>query len=554
MRRSLIFSVGLFLIFLTPYASAATWSPAWEQDVGPGYITTSPVSDGEHVYVRTSGFWTGEERPEVKAFTHEGVPKWTHVSPTTVQHDMSPLLLVEAGSGACGQWPELLLVGWANGDFTALHPSNGTLVWQVNTTVKAWGITGASMIDADNVVVPTRDGLMQLCLANGQINFEIQLSNGWRNGVAKQGETYWVGSETGSLWGVHSNGTISTSVNLSGFLRHAPLVVDHRLLLHVQEAASSSLYVYNTTSASLGLIATLGGSPGVPLQLDQTFVFGDSQGLTSVRCGEQCLIVDSLPTWINGEMAFVSGNQVFAPVNTLEGGWMTALLNETGEFANIELFSTPYDGYGTSAPNEASSMLYLGNDAGVLMAFEREETTLQQDIEASEFDGMALLGIIGITLVLAGSAVMAKRSRMNEAWGLLSFSALVVALLMLPDVSNAWNDVLTEAPSNSPEEEWDPSWPEAWLETQVVVFELPEETVTLGGLEGHTTVWSLTQDAASQLEIILATEDTSLGLYLTSINGTSASGWEYAINGERGNYAVNVAAIESTLVLRWSLA
>ena len=69
MRRSLIFFVGLFLFFFTPYASAATWSPAWEQDVGPGYITTSPVSDGEHVYVRTSGFWTGEERPEVKAFT-----------------------------------------------------------------------------------------------------------------------------------------------------------------------------------------------------------------------------------------------------------------------------------------------------------------------------------------------------------------------------------------------------------------------------------------------------------------------------------------------------
>ena len=554
MRRSLIFFVGLFLFFFTPYASAATWSPAWEQDVGPGYITTSPVSDGEHVYVRTSGFWTGEERPEVKAFTHEGVPKWTHASPTTVQHDMSPLLLVEAGSGACGQWPDLLLVGWANGDFTALHPSNGTLVWQVNTTVKAWGITGASMIDADNVVVPTREGLMQVCLASGQKNFEIELSNGWRNGVAKQGETYWVGSETGSLWGVHSNGTISSSVNLSGFLRHAPLVVDHRLLLHVQEAASSSLYVYNTTSASLGLIATLGGSPGVPLQLDQTFVFGDSQGLTSVRCGEQCLIVDSLPTWVNGEMAFVSGNQIFAPVNTLEGGWMTALLNETGEFANIELFSTPYDGYGTSAPHESSSMLYLGNDAGVLMAFEREETTVQEAIEASEFDGMALLGILGIALVLAGSAAMAKRSRMNEAWGLLSFSALVIALLMLPDVSNAWNDVLTEAPSNPPEEEWDPSWPEAWLETQVVVFELPEETVTLGGLVGHTTVWSLTQDAASQLEINIVSEDTSLGLYLTSINGTSASGWEYAINGERGNYAIDAAAVESTLVLRWSLA
>jgi hypothetical protein len=188
------------------------------------------------------------------------------------------------------------------------------------------------------------------------------------------------------------------------------------------------------------------------------------------------------------------------------------------------------------------------------MAFEREETMMQPEIEASGLEGAALLGVIGIALVLAGSAAMAKRSRMNEAWGLLSFSALVVALLMLPDVSNAWNDLLTEPSSNPPEEEWDLSWPEAWMDTQVVVFELPEETVTVGGLEGHTTVWSLTQHAASQSEIILMTEDTSLGLYLLSINGTSASGWEYAINGERGNYAIDVAAIESTLVLRWSLA
>ena len=199
-------------------------------------------------------------------------------------------------------------------------------------------------------------------------------------------------------------------------------------------------------------------------------------------------------------------------------------------------------------------MLYLGNDAGVLMAFERDDMVAAQEIEDGGVEAMALLGVASITLALTGSAMMAKRSRMNEAWGLLSLSALVVALLMLPDASNAWNDVLTETPSTPPDEEWDPSWPEDWLDTQVVVFELPEGTVTVGGLEGHTTVWSLTQEAASQSEIDLLTEDTTIGLYLTSINGTGASGWEYTINGERGNYAIDVAAIESTLVLRWSLA
>ena len=164
------------------------------------------------------------------------------------------------------------------------------------------------------------------------------------------------------------------------------------------------------------------------------------------------------------------------------------------------------------------------------------------------------LGIIGLTLVLGSSATLAKRGRMNNAWALLSFSALVVALLMLPDVSNAWNEALTASPPTSPDEEWNPSWSEDWLGTQVVVFELPEGTVTVGGLEDHRTVWSLTKDAASQSGIDAVTEDTSLGLYLTSFNGTSGSGWEYTVNGERGIYAIDAASIEATLVLRWSLA
>ena len=48
------------LAVLSPHASAEPWALEWEQDVGPGYITTSPLVDEERVYVRTSGFWTGE--------------------------------------------------------------------------------------------------------------------------------------------------------------------------------------------------------------------------------------------------------------------------------------------------------------------------------------------------------------------------------------------------------------------------------------------------------------------------------------------------------------
>ena len=127
MRRNLVV-VLLMLSLLFPLSASASPSLAWSLDVGPGYITTSPVVDEDRVYVRTSGFWTGDERPNVLGVNNDGTVAWQRTSPTTVQHDMAPLLRIGSGTGACGAWPELLLVGWADGRFEALHPSNGSVV------------------------------------------------------------------------------------------------------------------------------------------------------------------------------------------------------------------------------------------------------------------------------------------------------------------------------------------------------------------------------------------------------------------------------------------
>ena len=55
-------------------------------------------------------------------------------------------------------------------------------------------------------------------------------------------------------------------------------------------------------------------------------------------------------------------------------------------------------------------------------------------------------------------------------------------------------------------------------------------------------------------DLPLKTEDTSLGLYVLSINGTEGSGWEYFLNGARGSLAVDDAPVDSTVVVRWRLA
>ena len=78
--------------------------------------------------------------------------------------------------------------------------------------------------------------------------------------------------------------------------------------------------------------------------------------------------------------------------------------------------------------------------------------------------------------------------------------------------------------------------------------------MVVGGLVGHSSVWDLTQAAVEEQGLTLEVESTGLGLYVVAIDGVKGSGWEYTVNGVRGTMAVDDAAIESTLVLRWHLA
>lgn len=554
MRRLALLSAVLFGILFAPQGAAgltSDWTADWSVDLGEGYITTSPVVDQRHVYVRTSGFWTDADRPEVKAFTHEGMPVWSYQSDTTTQHDMAPLLLHDAGSGACGSWPDLLLVGWANGDFTALHRGNGTLAWAVSTPVDGWGITGAPLLDGDHVVVPTRSGLTRLCLANGEVDFSVNLSLGWRNGVTLTGGHYWTGSETGHLWKVDSTGSVVSSINLSGQLRHAPVAVDQHLLLHVQQATSSTIQAYELTTANLTDLKASGGSPALPLSVSDTVVFGDNEGLTSVRCDAACAVVDQLPTKVNGEMASTSPSTFYAPVNLPDEGWVVAQLNASGWFSDTTMFSTPYDGYGTSSPAAMDTWLFLGNDAGVLMAYSSAPPTgdfVSEEDQSSE----PLLELVVFCLVLVGVASLAYRGRLPAAWRLFSLSVLVVAVLMLPDVSKTWTTALVDEQDATTS--WDDDWPDTWLGTQIVVFEFAEERRVIGGLVGHQHVWSLTQEAAELEGFSLSTEETGIGLYVVAINETEGSGWEYFLNDVRGALAVDEAVVDSTVVVRWSLA
>ena len=549
MRPLLLVGLVLSALMLSS-TSAAVSAPSWTADVGPGYITTAPVVGDDHVFVRTSGFWTGEERPEVIAFSHDGEERWRFVNPNTVQHDMAPLLMVPSGEGPCGVWPNMVLVGWADGRFDALSVDTGVSLWNISTPVVGWGITGSFVIDGDEVVFPGRASLHRACLANGETTLNVTVGEGWRNGVAQTPSGYWLGDEAGMLWHVERNGSVSSPLQFNGSIRHAPVVMGDRLLLHVQQSSSSTIQSYDTLTSVARTLVVSGTSPAVPVKVGQQAIFGDASGLTSVVCDANCSVSDTYETLVNGEMVWTSDGTLHAPINTPSGGWLSVSVSTNGNFTSPSVFSTPHDGYGTAPPAFGSGLSVYGNDAGVLMVYIAETSTPT----ASAFDAQPVLGAVLLMLAMTGMAVLASKSRTTEAWRLFTLIVLVLALFMLPDLSGSWNSALVDDEQATPTSKWEPHWPDAWLGTQVVVVEFEGETLEVGGFVGHQSVLALTQEAAIEMDVELVLESTTLGTYLVSINGTSGAGWEYFVNGERGAMAVDDAMVETPVVLVWRLA
>ena len=48
---------------------------------------------------------------------------------------MSPLLHAIAGSGACGNWSEMIITAWTDGRVIALDIDNGNPIWESQTEV-----------------------------------------------------------------------------------------------------------------------------------------------------------------------------------------------------------------------------------------------------------------------------------------------------------------------------------------------------------------------------------------------------------------------------------
>ena len=530
----------LLLLILLPFAKAES-THSWEHEFDNGYITTQPLLVEDSVFVRTSGFWIGDERPQVSAFEiTSGDELWTYRSDTTLQHDMSPLMFVGSGDGVCGSWQDLLIVAWADGKVTALNPSNGELVWEQQTEVNVLGITGQLGIDEDRVVVPTRQGLSTFCLEDGEQLLRVDFEEiGWRNGVLVSESGYHVGTEAGVLYSVNRDGTVSNSSIGDGKIRHAPIETQHGLLIHLQTATGSTLYLNNS------IIGNYGYSPAIPLQYEERIFLATSNEWVSLSCDNITCFEESKSSFhSNGEMSMriLENNsvEIWVPSNTPDGGW--GVFNRT---SLQRMHTTSFDTYTTAAPGFSPGAIALGNDMGLL------QVTLFGVEESPENpSSFSLIEAFHYVLLLSSYLLCCLFFATNNKprlWKALTLFLLLFTVAAVPEMSAKWP---TFAESEA-EATWDTEWPEEWRDTQIVVIEIDGKENVIGGLNGYSNVYELTQAASVSLGISTDYEDQYLGLYLLSFNGTEGDGWEFTLDGSRSNTGIVDTAIDSDSILRW---
>lgn len=530
----------LLLVLLLPFTKAES-NYSWEHEFENGYITTQPLIIENSVYVRTSGFWIGDERPQVSAFDLvSGDEQWTFRSETTLQHDMSPLLFVESGSGTCGTWQDLLIIAWADGKVTALNPSNGALAWEAQTEVNVLGITGKLGLDEDRVVVPTRQGLSALCLETGERLLRVEFQDvGWRNGVLISESGYHVGTETGVLYSVNRDGTMSNISLGEGKIRHAPIETQHGLLVHLQTSTGSTLYLNNS------ILGNYGFSPALPLQYEDRIFLATSEEWVSLRCDATTCFEDSKsPFHSNGEMSIHNLDngsiEIWIPSNTPDGGW--GVFNQTSQ---LRMHTTKFDTYTTAAPGFSSGAMALGNDMGILQV-----TLFESDKSAEKASSFSFAEILHYVLLLSSyllCCIFFATKNKPRFWKALTLFLLLLTVAAVPEVSTKWS-TLIEQDSRAT---WNEAWPEEWKDTQIVIIEIDGKENIIGGLNGNSNVYELTQAASESLGISTEYEDQYLGLYLRSFNGTEGDGWEFTLDGTRSNTGIVDTTINSDSILHW---
>ena len=306
-----------------------------------------------------------------------------------------------------------------------------------------------------------------------------------------------------------------------------------------------------------------GPSPAIPILVNGLLVTGDSDSLRVFDCSENCSQTSSIGVPVNGEIGFSYNAMITVGRNNADGGWKSYQLYDGKFLEHYRGYETNFSTYTTTYPviflDGKQEALVLANDAGVLAVYVDAEynpnwlgpctsgdMTLQKQLVA--FVYLMMIAVPLVWLNLTNPQLFTK---------IATTLLLIMAILAIPQLSIDWSKGVDDVLSNESDEDqsqWNDEWPNEWLGTQVVVFELQGQTISSGGYFGHGDVYSLTQMAAQDLGIELEVEQTDIGVYVHSIDGQAGEGWEFFIDAKRASLSADNSQVESDSIIVWKLA
>jgi len=551
-RNTLV--IALLAVTLLPFASASMTVPG-------GYVSTAPLVVDDAVMIRSSATFDGTSPPMVRAYGENGTVRWAIEGPSTTQPDMAELVVVPAGQAACGSWPTHVIIAWSSGLLEARTPDEGLPLWQANTPVQGWGITANPVVADDGLLVTTRTGVELRCFADGTVLHAAETGLGWRNPATMVNGTVHVGDEGGHLWTWVPGGT-PTSLHLGGAIRHAPVLLNDGLLVHVQTQATSRIEWLPLGEdglpqpASAAHTLASGGSPGMPVALhDLAVAVADASGVQRLNWTAEGWETTRLTTSsVQGPLRLEQG-RLTASANGPDGGFLAFDVNETT--ASLA-FTSEINGYGTAPPVRCGDAWLLVKDEGKVVLDPNEGglscplTVKPAPVEVEPpVDKTPIVWTLALMIAfLAGSAAAYRRGPLHGLrWG--TPFLLVALIALMPALAGWWAE---QSPDVEGEAPWDDAWPEAWKDGQVVAFELPNGTLAVGGFEPRPTVLEATVAAANDLGVSLTTDDHALGQWVTAVDGVTGDGWIYEVDGTRPTVGPEAMALPSSSVLVWRLA
>jgi len=553
---------AIFLFLLAPISAAEsndnTWpsdfTQQWNIDFEAVYVSTRPVIIDESIYVRTSSSTIDNAVPTIYSLDFSGNQQWEVINPNSTKQDMSPILSVSAGNGECGNWPDMLLIGWSDGLFQALNPTNGNVIWQHSTEFLNWGITGKATLDEDSIIIPTRTGMDKLCL-DGELDFSQKLGLGWRNSpIALNGE-YWIGDESGTLWQVSANQSVNSYSIGEGKIRHPPLIIDDdNLLIHLQLPSESELKLLDTTTGELTTVAKLGPSPAIPETMNQYVITADASYVTLIDCLKNCQVINQVPFTSNGEISIIFDEYIVLPHNSQEGGYGVFAISDEGELYQLDTLNFEDDWYGTAGLsgheiNGQKQILVVNDNAN--LKFLSTDYVLTLDSSNADSDWTTIIAMLLALILISTTSIQLLRERFQSAFKFFILFITILVYFSLGDIISAWADLVEDPDNSDPDDVWSENWPDEWLGTQVVIFEFKDGLTEAGGYFGQEDVLQLTKHATSEQGIDLEISDTSFGKYVVSIDGKSGDGWEYYVNGQAGTISAEYQSIDSNAVVVW---